>query len=60
MFYRNFLKDLHARGKTVIVITADEQYLAGAPRIIEMKQGLIASDQQQVATEPRSELIGLN
>ncbi|SDR94183.1 macrolide transport system ATP-binding/permease protein [Halopseudomonas litoralis] len=53
------LKDLHARGKTVIVITHDREVANHADRLIEIRDGRITHDSgrkpspaQQLATPP--------
>ena len=38
------IKDLHAQGNTIILITHDHEVAAHAPRIIEIKDGKITSD----------------
>jgi macrolide transport system ATP-binding/permease protein len=45
------LKDLHAQGRTIIVITHDEQVAAHAHRIIRIQDGLILSDDGRQAAD---------
>ena len=42
IFYTKLLPDLKARGKTVLVITHDEQYFGVADRIIKLDYGKVA------------------
>jgi putative ABC transport system ATP-binding protein len=39
------LKDLHERGRTIMMVTHDPEIAAGAERVIFMRDGLIESDQ---------------
>lgn len=39
LFYTELLPELRARGKTVIVITHDDQYFAHADQVIELREG---------------------
>ncbi|MCI0996649.1 ATP-binding cassette domain-containing protein, partial [Pseudomonas corrugata] len=43
-FYEELLPDLKRRGKTVLIITHDDQYFQLADRIIKLADGHIASD----------------
>jgi macrolide transport system ATP-binding/permease protein len=51
------LGELHAAGRTVVVVTHDEQVAAHADRIVEMRDGAIVSDRrrdaQRAADTPR-------
>jgi len=47
IFYTQLLPDLKARGKTVLVITHDEQYFPHADRIIKLEQGLLCNISSQ-------------
>jgi putative ABC transport system ATP-binding protein len=40
----NMIKELHAQGNTIILITHDHEVAQHAPRIIEIKDGKITSD----------------
>ena len=42
IFYTKLLPDLKARGKTVLVITHDEQYFGVADRVIKLDYGKVA------------------
>jgi putative ATP-binding cassette transporter len=42
IFYTKLLPDLKARGKTVLVITHDEQYFGVADRLIKLDYGKVA------------------
>ncbi|MFC6338858.1 cyclic peptide export ABC transporter [Pseudomonas sp. CCM 7891] len=43
-FYEELLPDLKRRGKTVLIITHDDQYFQLADRIIKLVDGLVVSD----------------
>lgn len=43
-FYEELLPDLKRRGKTVLIITHDDQYFQLADRIIKLADGQIVSD----------------
>ncbi|MBX8513364.1 cyclic peptide export ABC transporter [Pseudomonas cichorii] len=43
-FYEELLPDLKRRGKTILIITHDDQYFQLADRIIKLSDGQIASD----------------
>ncbi|WP_347905412.1 cyclic peptide export ABC transporter [Pseudomonas purpurea] len=43
-FYEELLPDLKRRGKTVLIITHDDQYFQLADRIIKLSEGQIVSD----------------
>ena len=43
-FYEELLPDLKRRGKTILIITHDDQYFQLADRIIKLADGQIASD----------------
>ena len=49
------LKDLHARGKTVIVITHDREVASHADRLIEIRDGRIIHDSGHPPTTAESE-----
>jgi len=49
VFYKTMLPELKKHGKTVIVISHDDQYYAQADRIIKLNYGQVASD---VVTAP--------
>jgi len=51
IFYRQLLPDLKARGKTVLVVTHDDNYFACADRIIKLDYGQIVSDTRAGAPE---------
>jgi putative ATP-binding cassette transporter len=42
-FFEVLLQDLKSRGKTVIAVTHDEQYLSTADRVVTMQAGRIVS-----------------
>jgi putative ATP-binding cassette transporter len=50
VFYLELLPELRARGKTLIVITHDEDYFATADRVVKLHDGL-ASEEAQFASE---------
>ncbi|MFE9201967.1 ABC transporter ATP-binding protein [Micromonospora sp. NPDC007230] len=43
------LRDLHAAGTTIVVITHDLEIAAGLPRRVQMRDGLIVADHRPVA-----------
>ncbi|MDT3249336.1 MacB family efflux pump subunit [Serratia sp. root2] len=43
----NILKDLHARGHTVVIVTHDMQIAEHAQRIIELRDGEVVADRQK-------------
>jgi macrolide transport system ATP-binding/permease protein len=45
----NILKDLHARGHTVVIVTHDMQIAEHAQRIIELRDGEVVADRQKTA-----------
>lgn len=47
----NILKELHAEGHTIIIVTHDMQVASNAQRIIEIKDGLIIADRRNNAPE---------
>jgi putative ATP-binding cassette transporter len=49
VFYHQYLPELRAQGKLVIVISHDDHYFQGADRIIKLNYGQIESD--ELATE---------
>jgi putative ATP-binding cassette transporter len=55
IFYRQLLPDLKARGKTVLVITHDDNYFSCADRIIKLDYGQVVSEKS--ATAPQSESV---
>ena len=50
------LKELHAEGHTIILVTHDPQVAASAERIVEIRDGRILSDTRQTAHTPRARL----
>jgi putative ATP-binding cassette transporter len=50
VFYLELLPDLKARGKTLLIISHDEEYYDAADRIIRLRDGLI-SEETQALTE---------
>ena len=55
----NILKELHAEGHTIIIVTHDMQVASNAQRIIEIKDGVIIADRRNLpagtdATTPTS------
>lgn len=46
VFYRELLPELRSRGKTVLVISHDDQYFHLADRMIELVEGRIGSDER--------------
>lgn len=53
IFYRQLLPDLKARGKTVLVVTHDDNYFSCADRIIKLDYGQVVCEKR--ATVPQSE-----
>jgi putative ATP-binding cassette transporter len=51
VFYFELVPELKARGKTVLVISHDDQYYALADRLIKMKDGVIEWDRPRQTTE---------
>lgn len=51
IFYHELLPELKARGKTVFVITHDDQYYALADRLIKLKEGVIEWDRAVLSPE---------
>lgn len=49
IFYFEILPDLKARGKTVLVISHDDQYYGVADRLIKLSNGVIEWDQQTIS-----------
>ncbi|HZG22905.1 MAG TPA: MacB family efflux pump subunit [Herbaspirillum sp.] len=47
----NILKELHAEGHTIIIVTHDMQVASNAQRIIEIKDGVIIADRRNVPTD---------
>ncbi|VEA67072.1 Macrolide export ATP-binding/permease protein MacB [Serratia plymuthica] len=45
----SILKDLHARGHTVVIVTHDMQIAEHAQRIIELRDGEVVADRQKTA-----------
>ena len=41
VFYLRFLPELKRRGKTVVAVTHDDRYFAGADRLIKLEEGKI-------------------
>lgn len=52
VFYFEILPELKARGRTVFVISHDDQYYALADRLIKMKDGLVEWDQKPASSSP--------
>ncbi|MFP5284277.1 MAG: ATP-binding cassette domain-containing protein, partial [Thermoanaerobaculia bacterium] len=52
VFYFELLPKLKARGKTVFVISHDDQYYALADRLIKMKDGLVEWDHKPAVSSP--------
>lgn len=55
IFYRQLLPDLKARGKTVLVVTHDDNYFACADRIIKLDYGQVVSEKS--ATVLQGEMV---
>ncbi|MFK8186218.1 MAG: cyclic peptide export ABC transporter, partial [Phormidesmis sp.] len=49
IFYTQFLPELKARGKTILVITHDDKYFDLCDRIIKLEQGQIIPDSPKIA-----------
>lgn len=49
------MRELHSEGRTIILITHDNEIAAQADRVIKIKDGYIESDTIQVYTEQQSE-----
>lgn len=49
------MRELHSEGRTIILITHDNEIAAQADRVIKIKDGYIESDMIQVYTEQQSE-----
>ena len=56
VFYHQLLPELKARGKTVLVITHDDQYFDVADRIIKLDYGKLVSATTTAATSPSVEV----
>lgn len=52
VFYFELLPELKARGKTIFVISHDDQYYALADRLIKMKDGQVEWDQRPADSSP--------
>ena len=52
VFYFELLPELKARGKTVFVISHDDQCYALADRLIKMKDGQVEWDQTPAVSSP--------
>lgn len=55
IFYRHLLPDLKARGKTVLVITHDDNYFSCADRIVKLDYGQVVYEKNAAA--PPSESV---
>ncbi|RMP63817.1 hypothetical protein ALQ18_100510 [Pseudomonas marginalis pv. marginalis] len=53
-FYEELLPDLKRRGKTVLIITHDDQYFQLADRIVKLVDGHIVSDVSLIAQDRRA------
>ncbi|MPR03495.1 cyclic peptide export ABC transporter [Pseudomonas sp. MAFF 212408] len=53
-FYEELLPDLKRRGKTVLIITHDDQYFQLADRIVKLVDGHIVSDVSVIAQDRRA------
>ena len=47
----NIIKELHAEGHTIIIVTHDMQVASNAQRIIEIKDGVIVADRRNAAAD---------
>ena len=54
IFYRELLPDLKARGKTVLVITHDDNYFSCADRIIKLDYGQVVYEKSATASQSES------
>ena len=54
VFYFELLPELKARGKTVFVISHDDQYYALADRLIKMKDGQVEWDRTPAVSSPEA------
>jgi macrolide transport system ATP-binding/permease protein len=52
------LKELHAEGHTVVIVTHDAQVAANAQRIIELKDGCVVSDVVTATAAPEAPVDG--
>ena len=59
VFYHELLPELKARGKTVIVISHDDQYYYMADRVVKLVNGKISSVEEQVSRVPQVAVVGL-
>jgi putative ABC transport system ATP-binding protein len=50
------IRELHAEGRTIIIITHDRELAASLPRRISMRDGAIESDERDTAEDPPSEV----
>jgi macrolide transport system ATP-binding/permease protein len=55
----NVLHELHARGHTVILVTHDAQVAAHAPRVVELRDGVVLRDTGWPADAPRAQFAAL-
>jgi macrolide transport system ATP-binding/permease protein len=53
-------KGLHEQGKTIIMVTHENDIAAYAGRVITMKDGVIISDERKAVLEPPGEIAGEN
>jgi putative ATP-binding cassette transporter len=53
IFYTHLLQDLKERGKTILVISHDDQYFHLAERVINVDYGRIVSDERMESSKYR-------